>query len=214
MRRPEAMARTTLLVLLASVLLLSACNRLTFVKPSTGRGRYEQVAHEVRIDPKASARGNAFTMTQVAQSRLLSGDAKGALDAALRAIKADPGSATANSLAALSLDALGRAAEAGPHHRRAAELDSARGELLNNYGTWLCSNGQAATSLDWFERAAAAPGYATPAGALANAAACALEAGQTPRAERAARQALDLDRRTPCRRQVCTCSSVAPMRST
>ncbi|WP_407909555.1 tetratricopeptide repeat protein [Lysobacter claricitrinus] len=129
-------------------------------------------------------------MTQVAQSRLVSGNAQGAVEAAEAALKADPNAIEAHSLLALGLDALGRSREAGPHHKRAAELAPDRGAFLNNYGIWLCSNGQAPASLDWFDRAAVAPGYETPDSALANAAACGLQAGQGARAERAARQAL------------------------
>jgi type IV pilus assembly protein PilF len=35
--------------------------------------------------------------------------------------------------------------------------------VLNNYGAWLCQQGQPAESLVWFDRALQAPGYATPA---------------------------------------------------
>ena len=190
MPQPEVTKSATMLVLFGSVALVSACSRLTFVRPDVSRGRYEQVAHEVHIDPRTNARGTAFTMVQVAQSRLLSGDYANAASAAERALKADASSADAHSLLALSLDALGRSAEAGPHHWRAAELAPARGGLLNNYGIWLCSNGQPAQSLDWFTRALAAPGYETPDAALANEAACAQQAGQGERAESAARRAI------------------------
>ncbi|WP_133501102.1 type IV pilus biogenesis/stability protein PilW [Cognatilysobacter terrigena] len=190
MPQRKVVRTSTVVLLLGSVLLASACSRLTFVRQDTSRGKYEQIAPEVHIDPKNNARDTAYTMTQVAQSRLMSGNTQGAVDAAERALKADPNSAEAHSLLALGLDALGRPRESGPHHRRAAELAPERGALLNNYGIWLCSNGQAAASLDWFDRAANATGYDTPDAALANGAACALQAGEGIRAERNARQAL------------------------
>ncbi|MGY4516385.1 type IV pilus biogenesis/stability protein PilW [Lysobacter sp. HA18] len=190
MPQRELLKATTILVVLGSLVFASACSRLTFVRQDTGRGDYRQVAPEVHIDSKNNARDTAYTMTQVAQSRLVSGNAQGAVDAAERALKADPHSVEAHSLLALGLDMLGRSSEAGPHHKRAAELAPDRGALLNNYGIWLCSNGQAAASLDWFDRAAVAQGYETPDSALANAAACALQAGQGARAEKDARQAL------------------------
>ncbi|WP_133478392.1 tetratricopeptide repeat protein [Cognatilysobacter segetis] len=190
MPQREVAKHATVLFLIGSVVFVSACSRLSFIRPSYDRGRYEQVAHEVHIDPRSNGRDTAFTMVQVAQSRLLGGDAQAAATAAERALKADASSADAHSLLALSLDALGRYAEAGAHHRRAAELAPARGALLNNYGIWLCSNGKAAESLDWFTRAVAAPGYETPDAALANEAACAAQIGQGPRAEAAARRAL------------------------
>jgi type IV pilus assembly protein PilF len=197
MPQREVAKVATTLFLIGSVVLASACSRLTFVRPDVSRGHYEQVAHEVHIDPRASVRGTAFTMVQVAQSRFTSGDYANAASAAERAIKADPSSADAHSLLALSLDALGRGSEAGAHHRRAAELAPLRGGLLNNYGIWLCSNGKAAESLDWFTRALAAPGYETPDAALANEAAGAQQAGQGARADAAARRAISLDASNP-----------------
>jgi len=61
-------------------------------------------------------------MVQVPQMRLMSGDADGAASASYNALKAYPQSPKAHSLLALSLDALGRGKQSGPHHRRAAEL--------------------------------------------------------------------------------------------
>lgn len=197
MPRPE---RATLRLVLAAVVvatLASACSRLNFVRPDYGRGGYRQVAREVQIDPKTGPKDVAYTMTSVAQARLLQGDVAGAVDAAERAAKADPSSPEAHSLLGLALDAQGRTSEAGAHHRRAAELAPARGALLNNYGIWLCANGEAAASLQWFDRAARAPGYETPDAALANAGACALKAGDIERAARSARDAIALSPTNP-----------------
>ncbi|TZF91395.1 type IV pilus biogenesis/stability protein PilW [Cognatilysobacter lacus] len=197
MQQRDVAKPATAVFLIAAVLLASACSRLTFIKPNVNRGHYEQIATQVHIDPRSKAHDTAFTMTQVAQSRLMSGDTAGAVSAAERALKADEASADAHSLLALGLDQLGRAAEAGPHYRRAAELAPTHGSLLNNYGIWLCSNGKSGESLDWFERAVAAAGYETPAAALANEASCAVEAGQGDRAESAARRSLEIDPTTP-----------------
>ena len=207
MPQREVAKPATILLLTAVVVLASACNRLSFVKPTYERGHYEQVAHEVT--PHATARDTAFTMVQLAQARLMQGDAQGAVAAAERALKADASSADAHSLLASSLDALGRSAEAGPHHRRAAELAPARGALLNNYGIWLCSNGKAVESLEWFARAVAAPGYETPDSALANEAACAQRAGQGVRAETAARRALAVSPSNPLALTVLARSALA-----
>ena len=62
--------------------------------------------------------------------------------------------------------------------------------MLNNYGAWLCQQGQAAESLIWFDRAQRAPGNPAVAEAQANAGSCALDAGQFERAERDLRAAL------------------------
>lgn len=186
-------ARAAVLVLIAgAVLLASACSRLPFVRPDYSRGKETRVAPEVRIDPRSGRRDAVFNLTHAAQARLLAGEPARALEAAERALKVDAASAEAHSLAALSLDALGKPAASGPHHRRAAELAPQRGALLNNYGIWLCANGRAAESLGWFDRAVAAPGYETPDAALANAAACALQAGQRAIAAERGRRAIAL----------------------
>src|SRR5690606_26756693 len=68
---------------------------------------------------------------------------------------------------------------------------------LNNYAVWLCGNGRQAESLPLFAQALRDPGYATPAVAMANAGACALEAGRAAEAERDLRRALELDPENP-----------------
>lgn len=118
----------------------------------------------------------------------------GNLDAAERkareALKLAPESPDALVLMAGIDERRGRTQQAGESFRRAAELAPQRGDVLNNYGAWLCQQGRPAESLVWFDRALQAPGYATPAEAQANAGGCALDAGQLERAERDLRAAL------------------------
>ena len=84
----------------------------------------------------------------------------------------------------------GRSQQAGENFRKAAELAPQRDDVLNNYGAWLCQQGQAAESLVWFDRAQRAPGNPAVAEAQSNAGSCALDAGQFERAERDLRAAL------------------------
>lgn len=170
--------------------MVAGCSRITLLRQDTSRGDFRRTAPEVEIRRDDTRRTGAAALVQAAQARLLSGDAQGAYEAARRAVEQDAGSAEAHSLLALSQESLGRAALAGPHHRRAAELAPARGELLNNYGAWLCGNGRAAESLGWFERAGGSAGYATPEAALANAGSCALRMGDRVRASQWLRQAI------------------------
>ena len=73
-----------------------------------------------------------------------------------------------------------------PQGRRAG---AAARDVLNNYGAWLCQQGQPAESLVWFDRALGA-GLCHPGEAQANAGSCALDAGQLERAEHDLRAAL------------------------
>lgn len=118
----------------------------------------------------------------------------GNLDAAERkvreALKLAPEAPDALVLQAGIDDRRGRTRQAGENFRKAAELAPQRGDVLNNYGAWLCQQGQPAESLVWFDRALQAPGYATPGEAQANAGSCALDAGQLERAEHDLRAAL------------------------
>lgn len=189
--RPEGPFRSALLAALV-VLVIAGCSRVTFLRPDVSRGDFRRTAPEVEIRSDRSARSSSIALVQAANSRLASGDVVGALSAAQRAVKVDPGSAEGHSLAGLSLDALGRSGEAGQHHRRAAEIAPAQGAFANNYGTWLCSNGQPAEALPWFERAWTSAGYQTPAVALTNAGSCALRAGQLDRASGWLRQAVGI----------------------
>lgn len=187
--RPDAQAALWL-ALPCSLLLLAACNRTTLLRPDTSRGGFRQTAHQVEIRPDSDRRAGAMALARRAEARLVAGDTATALATAQQAVKIDPGVAAGHSLVALSLDALGRTKESGVHHRRAAELAPTHGALLNNYGTWLCSHGQAADSLAWFERAWSSPGYATPDAALANAGACAFRQGRFEQAQVWSRQAI------------------------
>ncbi|MFD0738184.1 type IV pilus biogenesis/stability protein PilW [Lysobacter koreensis] len=183
------------MAVLAGLLMASGCSRLDFIRPDTSRKGFESTAPEINLKRKRG--GNALAHVQLAQQRLAAGDLAGAQSAAKQGLKLDPRSADAHTVMALALDRVGKPADAGDHYRRAAELAPERGGTLNNYGTWLCSNGRAAESLAWFEQALAAPGYATPGAALANAGACAMQVGQNARAERDLRRAVMLDPDSP-----------------
>ena len=128
----------------------------------------------------------------------LSGDrlGRGMLPEALRyarsAQKVLPAQPDALTLQAVILAEQGASEAAGQAYRRAAELAPGSGDVLNNYGAWLCGQGHAAEALVWFDRAIGAESASGRASALANAGGCALQAGQYERAERDLRQALAL----------------------
>ena len=191
------MQRKALCLLLITILLASACSRLTFVRP---KGKMEHLSGEqigqdysVSDSPEVKRRQTVRTLLARAVQRLQSGQADEAEKDARAALKLEPGSTDAVTLLGIIEDRRGNAVLAGQHYRRAAELAPAHGGVQNNYGTWLCANGFAAESLVWFDRAVLAPGYATPASALSNAGSCALKSGQNDRASRDLRRALEIE---------------------
>lgn len=195
MRRHSAL----LLLTLVAAAALPACSRLTFIKPNYSGGKYRelQTPPNIRDSAQVKQRITARERLGLAANRVRSGE----LDVAEReirtALKEDPQSAEAYTLLAVVESKRGRSAQAGQHYQRAAELAPDRGAELNNYGAWLCANGRAEEALGWFDRAAAIPNYPERGAALANAGACAQQAGQTARAERDLRRALQSDPNNP-----------------
>ena len=181
-----------MLVVLAAV---AGCSRLTFVRSDLGRQGFERTAPEVHIetDDRKTGAAGALLRVRQGQQHLAQGDLDAAARSAEQALELSSTSAAAHTLLALVADRRGDVTEAGKHHRRAVELAPIQGGMLNNYGTWLCGQGQALESLEWFDRALADSTYPSPAVALANAGACAHQAGQDERSDQYLKQAIELD---------------------
>ena len=186
-----------LCLLIVITLLATACSRLTFVRPKGKMGQLsgqeELPDYSVKDSADVKRRHGLQTILARSLQRLQAGELAAAEKEARSALKLDPNSVDALTLLAVIEDRQGHGDSAGASYRRAAELAPTVGATQNNYGTWLCANGFAAESLVWFDRAVRAPGYATPAAAMANAGSCALKSGQTERAARDLRQALALE---------------------
>ena len=182
----------------AAFLLASGCGRLerlSIVKPTASRGDYTQIAPTREVDDKGR-RGVPASSAQLlatATRMYRAGQYDQAAQQARQALKSDPASGDAHTLLAAIASARGDMAEAGKHYREAVDIAPGVGAYANNYGTWLCGEGRAAESLEWFDRALTDPQYATPAAALANSGACANGSGDHDRAEAAWRQALALE---------------------
>jgi type IV pilus assembly protein PilF len=191
--------RKFLFLVAAMVFLVTSCSRLTFVKPSGKRKGPQETARTYHVSDSPAVKQRLAARDRLARAtqRLQGGDMAAAEADAKEVLKADPGSADAHTLLAVVNDRRGNQALAGTHYKRAAELAPNQGGVLNNYGAWLCNNGFAAESLVWLDRAVAAPGYASPESALANAGGCALKTGQYARAQRDLRTALEIDPSNP-----------------
>lgn len=181
-------------VLAVAVLLAAACSRPGKVKPPKIKGS-EQIAPTYHLEDNAQTKRRVQVREHLALAgqRLASGELGQAESEVRKALRLDPESADALTLLGVIEGQRGRTEAAGQYYRRAAELAPDRGETLNNYGAWLCANGYPAEALVWFDRALEAPGYGSPASALANAGGCALESGQAERAVRDLRRALEIE---------------------
>lgn len=175
--------------LFAGVLAAMAGGCTTTSEVPIGPGGVAQV-HTVRDAPGVRKQFRYEDLLALAARDLQVGSLDEAERKAREALKLQANGVDALMMLAGVEDRRGRDQQAGDGFRKAAELAPQRGDVLNNYGAWLCQHGHAAESLLWFDRAQQAPGYATPAVALANAGGCALDAGQLDRAERDLRAAL------------------------
>lgn len=180
-----------------AVLLLVGCQqmeRLTFIRPSAQPRGYTQVAPTYDVSGKhGRAESDPALLLLSAGDQLQRGQYAEAERLARQALRLQPGSGDAYTLLGAIASARGDAVAAGKAYQAAAMGAPGNGVYANNYGSWLCANGRAAESLDWFDRALADPAYPTPVAALANAGNCASAAGQAPRAEASWRKALALD---------------------
>lgn len=190
MRARNAVAITVLLAVATT-----ACSKLTFIRQDAGRKDYKQVAPEYsfRKDAKRTEALIAADRVRLAGQSLGTGNLDEAEKQARLAIKADPKLADGYTVLAVVADQRGQAAEAGKLYAKAVELASGRGDVLNNYGLWLCKNGRGAESLATFDRAIRDPAYQNRSMAWANAGACALDSGQPGRAEGDLRAALQFE---------------------
>ena len=129
----------------------------------------------------------------LAQQYIEDGKYEIALDRLQHAARIDPNSADAYTMLGLLYEKINRPEQAGASYAKSARLAPDKGDILNNYGTWLCRSGHPDEADSWFRKAIADPFYKTPAAALGNAATCAVRAGKPELAEGYDRQILALD---------------------
>ncbi len=145
----------------------------------------------------ASAPGSAPSPAEVqvglAQGYLRQGRLDIAMDRANRALALDPRLPAAHTVAAVIYQRVGDDESAGRHYARAVELAPRSGDVLNNYGAFLCGRGDFERADALFDRAVKDPFYRTPSVALANRGSCAVKAGRLDDGERWLRAALDIE---------------------
>ncbi|MEM7705684.1 MAG: type IV pilus biogenesis/stability protein PilW [Pseudomonadota bacterium] len=151
-------------------------------------------ARQQQADAAAKA---AQTNTQLAVGYLEKGDTELALEKIARALVQDPQSAGAHTVAGVIYERINRFDDAEKHYRQAVKLAPENGDVLNNYGQFLCKVERYQDSIPYFERAVEQPFYQNPEVALTNAGTCLEQSGKLGDAEDRYRQALEANERYP-----------------
>lgn len=164
------------ITLVLAALVLSACA--------------SQAPTQFESDPHEAARLNAQLGAQYLRNDRLQ-LAKNKLD---KALQQNPDNADAHAIYGLLSMRLNEPDAAREHFETALDLRPRDPQILNNFGTFLCGEGDYQAGIERFLQAAENPLYGTPAYAYANAGRCARQAGDVDAAREHLRHALDLDR--------------------
>jgi type IV pilus assembly protein PilF len=170
---------------------LAACHRSADVR--SGLHTDDSTQTKIPHDADATPQRAALTEIALAEQYIQSEQYDVALDRLERATKLDPNSAAAYTMLGLLYERINRPAQADASYAKSVKLAPDKGDVLNNYGAWLCRSGHMAEADEWFRKAVADPFYKTPTVALGNASACALKAGKPELAEGYDRQVLAID---------------------
>jgi len=110
-----------------------------------------------------------------------------------KALDQDPELASAHGGIAVLYDRLDENDEAGRHFRKALQLSPKNSQIQNNYGQFLCRQGEFEMADEQFIAAASNPVYSGRSGALTNAGTCAMQIPDLDKAEVYFRRALEAD---------------------
>lgn len=134
---------------------------------------------------------------QLGANYLQQGNLTQANEKLTKALRQDDENVDAHATFALLQMELGKPDKARHHFRKALDLAPDDPQLHNNYGTFLCNQGDYEDGIGQFLRAAENRLYTTPEYAYANAGMCARDAGRPNDARRYLRKALEIEPRMP-----------------
>lgn len=164
----------------ASAAGVSGCVSQTTIETKAVQDTRAPVDNRRRSEIRAALAGEYFQR----------GNLQVALEEAETAAREDPAYAPAHNIRGLILMELGEQARARSAFEEAQRLAPKDPEVMNNYGWFLCRNGDYARAMDLFATAQSTTLYATPEKPLLNAGLCARRQGRTDEAEMNLRRAL------------------------
>lgn len=139
----------------------------------------------------------ARTNTQLGMRYMQQGDLNRSLDKLNKALRQDPDYADAHMVTAILHERLEQTDKARDQYNQALDLAPDNPTLLNNYGRFLCGQDEYDRALELLEQAASNPLYERPEVAWSNAGVCALNNGDTERAESYLLKALEKNPQFP-----------------
>ncbi len=171
---------------LTGLVMLSACQL-----PAGSRQDLQTNSDQTDASRRASIR------LQLATNYLEAGQNAVALDEVKQAIALDPSMADAYHVRALVYMNMNEQTLAEDSFRTAVSMRGNDGDLLNNYGWFLCQNGRYAEAAPMLQRAVSAPSAGGPAKPLISLGACEMRNGDSAAAEKSLKSALGYDRNNP-----------------
>ncbi|TAM93087.1 MAG: type IV pilus biogenesis/stability protein PilW [Rhodanobacteraceae bacterium] len=170
--RYEPMQRKSCYVLGVMLLALglAACKHDPgIIKYPSPMSNLKQAPHDTTQEDKQAA---AQTHTQLAAAYMGQDHLKEAEAALNKALGFDSKYIPAHTMLAILYWRINRLQDADKEFRTAVSLDPSNGDTNNNYGKFLCEQGNRPEAMKHFQRALADPFYKTPAVANANAGTC------------------------------------------
>jgi type IV pilus assembly protein PilF len=173
--------------MLRKVLAFIAMGYLICSLSACGGSRRDENRPNLQAQDKLSA---AELNVRLGQGYLQQNRLELALDKLKKAIVLDPKLPSAHTVIAVLYERINDLENARLHYKRAVDLSPRAGSVLNNYGTFLCRQGEYELADRLFEKALADPFYETPAVAHGNRGQCAVDWGKLDLAEDQLRQSI------------------------
>lgn len=139
----------------------------------------------------------ARTRLELAAAYFADGQMQTALDEVKLALAASPDLPQALNLRGLIYGNMGEEQLAEDSFRRAMQVAPSDGDVLHNYGWFLCVRGRYPEAQGLFQRALATPQYRTPGRTLLIQGICEARAGRLAEAEATLKRAFELDAANP-----------------
>lgn len=176
---------TRFILLVAIVFSLIGCRGSGPTTDDSGESRFAEEQPREAYQNTA-----AFTNVQLGVSYMREGQLDIALSKLKKAIFQAPQLAIAHSTIAVLYERLGETQLARTHHEKSISFDAKDPRLRNNYGRFLCAQGEEEKAIEQFDMAANNPLYQTPELPMLNAGNCAMRIGDLSQAEKYYRSAL------------------------